>query len=44
LDPRVISLSDKGTPFVMEMPDSKVAKAFEKLVDKLAKKVGMKAA
>ncbi len=44
LDPRVISLSDEGTPFVLEMPDSKVAKAFENLVDKLAKKIGMKAA
>ncbi|MHA1614378.1 MAG: Mrp/NBP35 family ATP-binding protein, partial [Candidatus Thorarchaeota archaeon] len=41
LDPRVITLSDKGTPFVIEEPDSKVANAFSHLVDKLAKKVGL---
>ncbi|MGY5857910.1 MAG: Mrp/NBP35 family ATP-binding protein [Candidatus Thorarchaeota archaeon] len=41
LDPRVITLSDKGTPFVIEEPDSKVAHAFSDLVDKLADKVGL---
>lgn len=41
LDPRVIALSDKGTPFVIEEPDSKVANAFSDLVDKLANKVGL---
>ena len=39
LDPRVITLSDKGTPFVIEDPDSKVATAFSELFDKLASKV-----
>jgi ATP-binding protein involved in chromosome partitioning len=41
LDPRVITLSDEGTPFVIEEPDSKVANAFANLVDKLADKVGL---
>ncbi|TFG99382.1 MAG: ATP-binding protein [Candidatus Thorarchaeota archaeon] len=41
LDPRVITLSDDGTPFVSKEPDSKVAKAFSDLVDKLANKVGL---
>ncbi len=41
LDPRVITLSDEGTPFVIEEPDSKVASAFSELVDKLADKVGL---
>ena len=36
LDPRVITLSDNGTPFVLEDPDSKVSKAFAVLVRKLA--------
>lgn len=39
LDPRVIVLSDKGTPFVIEDPDSKAAKSFKMLVDRLAQKV-----
>ncbi len=41
LDPRVISLSDEGTPFVIEEPDSKVSRAFSNLVDRLANKVGL---
>lgn len=41
LDPRVITLSDEGTPFVIEDPDSKVANAFSELVDKLTNKVGL---
>lgn len=40
LDPRIITLSDDGTPFVIEDPDSKAAKAFEEVVEKLVKKVG----
>lgn len=39
LDPRVISLSDKGTPFVIEEPDLKASKAFASLVQKLAIKI-----
>jgi len=42
LDPRVVTLSDEGTPFVIQDPDSKVAKAFSDVVDKLAEKTGMK--
>lgn len=41
LDPRVITLSDDGTPFVIEDPDSKVANAFSDLVDKLVSKIGL---
>ncbi len=41
LDPRVITLSDEGTPFVMQEPDSKVSNAFSELVEKLAKKIKM---
>lgn len=41
LDPRVVTLSDEGTPFVIEEPDSKAAKAFAELVDRLAKKTNM---
>ena len=38
LDPRIITLSDEGTPFVIDEPDSKAAQAFSDLVDKLANK------
>jgi ATP-binding protein involved in chromosome partitioning len=41
LDPRVITLSDNGIPFVIEDPDSKVSKDFEDIVLKLMKKVGI---
>ena len=41
LDPRIISLSDKGTPFVVEDPDSKAAKAFGQVVEQLSNKMGM---
>ena len=41
LDPRVITLSDEGTPFVIQEPESHAAKAFATLVDKLARKTGM---
>lgn len=41
LDPRVIALSDEGTPFVIKEPDSKVSHAFSELVDKLANKLGL---
>jgi ATP-binding protein involved in chromosome partitioning len=39
LDPRVITLSDEGTPFVIKDPDSEVAKSFESIVKALKKKV-----
>ena len=39
LDPRVIALSDKGKPFVIEDPNSDAAKSFKMLVDRLAQKV-----
>jgi ATP-binding protein involved in chromosome partitioning len=39
LDPRVITLSDEGTPFVIEDPDSQAAKSFKKLVERLAVKI-----
>jgi Mrp family chromosome partitioning ATPase len=42
LDPRVITLSDEGTPFVISDPDSKAARAFSAVVDKLAEKADMK--
>jgi len=41
LDPRIVSLSDKGTPFVVEDPDSKAAKAFSQVVEQLSKKMGI---
>ncbi|MDF1539582.1 MAG: Mrp/NBP35 family ATP-binding protein [Candidatus Thorarchaeota archaeon] len=40
-DPRVISLSDEGTPFVVKEPNSKVAKDFEILVQKLITKISI---
>ncbi|MFW9956478.1 MAG: Mrp/NBP35 family ATP-binding protein [Candidatus Odinarchaeota archaeon] len=39
LDPRVIALSDKGTPFVIVDPESHSAKSFSRLVDRLASKM-----
>ncbi|MBN2228864.1 MAG: Mrp/NBP35 family ATP-binding protein [Candidatus Thorarchaeota archaeon] len=39
LDPRVITLSDEGTPFVMEEPESIVSKSFSALVDNLSTKI-----
>jgi ATP-binding protein involved in chromosome partitioning len=42
LDPRIISFSDKGTPFVIEDPESKAAKAFGEVVDQLSKAIGIK--
>jgi len=41
-DPSIIQLSDKGTPFVVENPDSASAVAFGEIVKKLAKKMGLK--
>jgi ATP-binding protein involved in chromosome partitioning len=41
LDPRIISFSDKGTPFVVEDPESKAAKAFGKVVSQLSKTIGI---
>ena len=42
LDPRIISLSDKGTPFVEEDPDSKAAKAFGSVVSQISEIIGLK--
>ncbi|MFW9871082.1 MAG: Mrp/NBP35 family ATP-binding protein [Candidatus Thorarchaeota archaeon] len=42
LDPRIITLSDEGTPFVIQDSDSKAAKAFSAVVDKLEEKTDMK--
>lgn len=42
LDPRIITMSDKGTPFVVEEPESVAAKSFGDLVAKLAKKMKIK--
>ena len=42
LDPRIISFSDKGTPFVVEDPESKAAKVFGAVVDQLSKAIGIK--
>jgi Mrp family chromosome partitioning ATPase len=41
LDPRVIALSDEGTPFMIKDPDSDVAKAFESIVEKLTEKISI---
>ena len=40
-DPRVISLSDEGTPFVVKEPESKAAKDFGIVVQTLKSKIGM---
>jgi ATP-binding protein involved in chromosome partitioning len=42
LDPRIISLSDKGTPFVEENPDSKAAKAFGSIVTQISEIIGLR--
>ena len=39
LDPRVIALSDEGTPFVIKDPNSEVAKSFESIVESLSQKI-----
>jgi len=39
MDPRVSTDSDEGTPFIVRHPDSPAAKAFEKIVEKIKKKV-----
>ena len=41
LDPRVTELSDKGTPFVSDDKSSDVSQAFDELVEKLSKKIGI---
>jgi ATP-binding protein involved in chromosome partitioning len=41
LDPRIITLSDEGTPFVIKEPESKASQAFSTLVDNLVKKIKM---
>lgn len=42
LDPRIIKLSDEGTPFVITDPDSKASKDFEAIVQKLIDKIEIK--
>ncbi|MFX1261267.1 MAG: Mrp/NBP35 family ATP-binding protein [Promethearchaeota archaeon] len=42
LDPRIISLSDKGTPFVEENPDSEAAKAFGSIVTQISEIIGLR--
>ncbi len=39
LDPRVVTLSDNGTPFVVSEPESSVAKAFETVVENISEKI-----
>jgi ATP-binding protein involved in chromosome partitioning len=34
-DPRVMTLSDEGKPFIVSAPDSPVAKAFQEVVDRI---------
>jgi len=41
-DPRIIKLSDEGTPFVISDPDSKASKDFEAIVQKLIDKIKVK--
>jgi len=41
-DPRVVTLSDEGNPFVIREPESLVAQAFALLVDKLVTKIKMR--
>ncbi|MHA1772438.1 MAG: Mrp/NBP35 family ATP-binding protein [Candidatus Thorarchaeota archaeon] len=41
LDPQVVALSDMGTPFIVAEPDSRVAKAFEEIAEKISKKIGI---
>ncbi|MFW9931307.1 MAG: Mrp/NBP35 family ATP-binding protein [Candidatus Thorarchaeota archaeon] len=41
LDPRVITLSDEGTPFVVKEPNSKVSKDFERIVERIVNKLGI---
>ena len=40
LDPRVTTASDRGTPFVIQEPDSLAAERFEEIVTKLKEKIG----
>ncbi len=41
LDPRVVMLSDEGTPFVIMEPKSEISRAFEELVKKLSSKANI---
>ncbi|MGY5876044.1 MAG: Mrp/NBP35 family ATP-binding protein [Candidatus Thorarchaeota archaeon] len=41
LDPRIATLSDEGTPFVIQEPESLASKAFESLVSTLSEKIGV---
>ncbi|MHA2021171.1 MAG: Mrp/NBP35 family ATP-binding protein [Candidatus Thorarchaeota archaeon] len=41
LDPNIIALSDRGTPFVVEAPESQSSKRFEEIVKQLGLKIGL---
>ena len=41
LDPRIISLSDRGIPFVVEDPESVSAKAFGSIVNQISEIIGL---
>ncbi|MHA1902458.1 MAG: Mrp/NBP35 family ATP-binding protein [Candidatus Thorarchaeota archaeon] len=43
LDPKIAALSDEGKPFVIAEPKSETASCFEKLVEKLDRKIGLTA-
>jgi len=38
-DPRVMALSDEGKPFIVAVPDSPVAEAFQEVVERLLKRL-----
>ncbi len=38
-DPRIVSMSDEGTPFIIEQPDSKAAKSFQEVVERIRMKI-----
>ncbi|MHA1593475.1 MAG: Mrp/NBP35 family ATP-binding protein [Candidatus Baldrarchaeia archaeon] len=40
LDPRIMSVSDRGRPFIIENPDSEASKAFMEIVKNIEKEVG----
>ncbi|MHA2004898.1 MAG: Mrp/NBP35 family ATP-binding protein [Candidatus Thorarchaeota archaeon] len=41
LDPSIIAFSDRGTPFVLEAPESQSSKKFQEIVKELSLKVGL---
>lgn len=38
-DPRIVSMSDEGTPFIIEQSDSKAAKSFQEVVEHIKEKM-----